>query len=76
VSSPDEPAVRHDENADEPAPSADISPPPARQSATDRIAAQLEALDTLPGRPLTEHADVYQQVHAELQAALGEIDGS
>jgi hypothetical protein len=41
----------------------------------DRFAAQRAALDTLADRPLSEHADTFGQVHAQLQAALAEIDG-
>lgn len=37
-----------------------------------RFTARLADLDELP---VAEHADVYQSVHTELQAALAEIDG-
>lgn len=40
------------------------------------LATRLEVLTTLDGRPLDEHADVYQQLHAELQATLAEIDSA
>lgn len=39
-------------------------------------AARLDLLDSLDTRPLHEHADVYQQLHADLQAALAEIDSA
>jgi hypothetical protein len=32
------------------------------------------ALDELAGRPLGEHPDGYERLHAELRAALAEID--
>lgn len=41
----------------------------------DRFAAQRSALAEIPQRPLAEHADVFAEVHARLQAALAEIDG-
>lgn len=31
-------------------------------------------LDTVSERPLHEHADLYDEIHARLQAALAEID--
>ncbi len=34
----------------------------------------LAILDGLAGRPLQEHAEVYNQVHVQLQEALREID--
>jgi hypothetical protein len=37
---------------------------------------RLAVLDGLPDRPLPEHAEVYQSLHADLQAALAEIDGA
>ena len=41
----------------------------------DRFAAQRAVLAGLAERPLDEHADTFAQVHAQLQAALAEIDG-
>jgi hypothetical protein len=35
----------------------------------------LAPLVTLGDRPLDEHPDVFQQIHASLQGALSEIDG-
>ena len=43
--------------------------------AIDRVAASVAALDTLADLPLSEHADVYQHVHAQLHAELAAIDG-
>ena len=42
---------------------------------SDRFAAQRAALAGLDHRPLGEHAEVFGQVHSQLQAALAEIDG-
>ena len=36
------------------------------------LAAELDGIET---RPLGEHAERYDHVHAQLQAALSEIDG-
>jgi hypothetical protein len=59
---------------------------PAAQAGTDpageldpvaaHIADQLAALDTVSRLPLAEHAQLYQHLHAELQDALADIDGS
>jgi hypothetical protein len=38
------------------------------------VAAALTELDTLSERELAEHPEVYQRIHAELQAALSAID--
>jgi hypothetical protein len=37
---------------------------------------RLAELDELAARPLREHAELYQGLHAELQAALADIDGA
>jgi hypothetical protein len=50
-------------------------PEPARHAGGDRFDAQRAALAGLADRPLSEHADVFGQVHAQLQAALADIDG-
>jgi hypothetical protein len=36
-----------------------------------RFTERLKAVDE---RPVAEHAEIYQQLHGELQAALAEID--
>jgi hypothetical protein len=59
----------------------DVVESPAAQAAvpfdvSQDLSARLEVLSTLDGRPLDEHADVYQQLHAELQATLAEIDSA
>jgi hypothetical protein len=39
------------------------------------IAEQVGVLDNVSDLPLAEHAEVYQRLHTQLQAALAEIDG-
>jgi hypothetical protein len=41
----------------------------------NRIRASVHALDGIADRPLAEHADLYERVHAQLQGELAEIDG-
>lgn len=38
--------------------------------------ALLGGLETLDGRPLAEHVEVFEQIHARLQGALREIDSA
>jgi hypothetical protein len=40
------------------------------------LSARLAVLDGLADRPLVEHPDVFQGLHAHLQAALAEIDSA
>ncbi len=35
---------------------------------------RIDALADLDGRPLAEHADVYDALHADLKRRLGEVD--
>jgi len=49
--------------------------PPAPLPVQQRIDEQLATLDDIQQRPLAEHAERYGAVHAQLQAALTEIDG-
>jgi hypothetical protein len=49
---------------------------PDETDIVERVAQQGTVLDSMAERPLTEHAGVYQQLHAELQAALGGIDSA
>lgn len=57
-----------------------LPPPSSPEAAQSDIAAELDrrlaVLDTLGERPLSEHPDVYQQLHADLQATLAEIDSA
>jgi hypothetical protein len=52
-----------------PAQSTEHSADPAAQ-----VAARLDVLVDLGDRPLAEHAEVYQQLHADLQKALADIE--
>jgi hypothetical protein len=49
---------------------------PASNDVDADLIERLSVLDTLTSRPLSEHPDVYQQLHADLQATLAEIDGA
>jgi hypothetical protein len=55
-----------------PDPDRDQSPNPTE--APTRVATALRELEGLDDRSLAEHADVFQGVHAVLQAALADID--
>lgn len=48
-------------------------PVPAGNPPTD-AQRRSAALDELASRPLAEHPDGYERLHAELRAALAEID--
>jgi len=39
-----------------------------------RVDAALAPLDELAGRPVTEHAAIFEDVHRRLTAVLGELD--
>ncbi len=39
-----------------------------------RVDAALKLLDRLPGLPVSEHPDLFEQVHAQLSEVLGELD--
>jgi hypothetical protein len=57
-----------------PAPNA--GPAEAQHTASVRVAAALAPLAGLEVRPLAEHVESYQRVHAELQAVLAELDSA
>jgi hypothetical protein len=50
------------------------SPPAESPAEQTRVAAALAHLAALDQTPLAGHPDIYQQVHAELQGALADID--
>jgi hypothetical protein len=50
------------------------SEPPTVGVLPERIEARLRDLDSLRERPLSEHPELYQQLHAELQGALADVD--
>jgi hypothetical protein len=39
-----------------------------------RVDAALRLLDRLPGLPVSEHPELFEQVHAQLTEVLGELD--
>jgi hypothetical protein len=39
-----------------------------------RVDAALRLLDRLPGLPVSEHPELFEQVHAQLSDVLGELD--
>ena len=47
---------------------------PAETPIEDRVRAQLADLEEIDDRPLSEHAERYDQIHEQLQAALSDID--
>jgi len=68
-----EPVDAEPVDAEPAAPQSHPQPPQAERAPA---VADLTELDTLDERPLAEHADVFGRVHAQLQAALAEVDGS
>ena len=48
----------------------------ARAASGAGLTERLAVLDGLAERPLHEHAEVYHGLHADLQAALADIDGA
>lgn len=49
---------------------------PNADPTTASVRAQAAALRGIQDRPVAEHAERYQQIHAGLQAALADIDGN
>jgi hypothetical protein len=47
---------------------------PAQSEAATAIARLGEVASSLADQPIEEHAETYQRIHADLQAALAEID--
>ena len=52
------------------------APAPVASDVAAELQQRLSVLDGLEQRPLSEHPDVYQQLHADLQATLAEIDSA
>jgi hypothetical protein len=63
-------------SSEEPAAWQPDQPTSDQSSPEERVRGQLAELDGIEERPLAEHAERYDRVHAELQAALTEIDGT
>jgi hypothetical protein len=49
-------------------------PQPVPTTGEPRVDAALKLLDRLPGLPVSEHSEVFEQVHAQLSDVLGELD--
>jgi hypothetical protein len=47
--------------------------PPVR-TAEPRVDAALRLLDRLPGLPVSEHPELYEEIHAQLSDVLGDLD--
>jgi hypothetical protein len=57
-------------------PEPEVAPQPGTRPATGepRVDAALKLLDRLPGLPVSEHPELFEQVHAQLSDVLGELD--
>jgi hypothetical protein len=47
---------------------------PSATTGEPRVDAALALLDRLPDLPVSEHAELFEQVHAQLSDVLGELD--
>jgi hypothetical protein len=47
---------------------------PVPTTGEPRVDAALKLLDRLPGLPVSEHPELFEQVHAQLSHVLGELD--
>jgi hypothetical protein len=47
---------------------------PVPATGEPRVDAALRLLDRLPGLPVSEHPELFEQVHAQLSEVLGELD--
>jgi hypothetical protein len=54
--------------------SADATRADLRATGEPRVDAALKLLDRLPGLPVSDHAELFEQVHAQLSEVLGELD--
>src|SRR5215472_10673654 len=50
------------------------APEPGPATGEPRVDAALKLLDRLPTLPVSEHAELYEQVHGQLSDVLGELD--
>jgi hypothetical protein len=58
----------------EPAAEPKLPPVPVPTTGEPRVDAALKLLDRLPGLPVSEHSELFEQVHAQLSDVLGELD--
>jgi hypothetical protein len=49
-------------------------PQPVPTTGEPRVDAALKLLDRLPDLPVSEHSQVFEEVHAQLSDVLGELD--
>jgi hypothetical protein len=63
-------------DASESEPESEPTPQPGPRPATGepQVDAALKLLDRLPGLPVSEHPELFEQVHAQLSDVLGELD--
>lgn len=47
---------------------------PAVRTAEPRVDAALRLLDRLPSLPVSEHPELYEEIHAQLSDVLGDLD--
>jgi len=47
---------------------------PVPATGEPRVDAALRLLERLPGLPVSEHSELFEQVHAQLSEVLGELD--
>jgi hypothetical protein len=53
---------------------ADIPAEPVPETGEPRVDAALRLLGRLPGLPVSDHPELFEQVHAQLSEVLGELD--
>jgi hypothetical protein len=66
--------VRADPVRAEPVRAQPVQAEPVPPTGELRVDAALKLLDRLPGLPVSEHSDLFEQVHAQLSQVLGELD--
>jgi hypothetical protein len=69
---PDGPAA--ESVAGQPSAAATGEPAAAATTGDPRVDAALKLLDRLPGLPVSQHPELFEQVHAQLSDVLGELD--
>ena len=66
--------VRADPVRAEPVRAQPVQAEPVPPTGELRVDAALKLLDRLPGLPVSEHSDLFEQVYAQLSEVLGELD--
>jgi hypothetical protein len=62
------------DEADRPVPSSAVEAAATPGTGEPRVDAALRLLDRLPGLPVSDHPELFEQVHAQLTEVLGELD--